>query len=200
MKKTLFWQLIKYLLIVFTLILIPVYWRNYGPLNFLWISDMGLFLTVLGLIFHESLLVSMAIVGAMVTELVWCIDYFAELLFGINIINLSDYMFDTNYSVGLRGLSLFHVAMPIIWFLYLIDYGYNRRAFWYMTFLYWIMILATYLCTEPAANINWVFLPLIKPELGIPLKVWVVILMIFFPLCIFLPTHYVCSRFFRKAL
>ncbi|GMU19149.1 MAG: hypothetical protein AMXMBFR12_03410 [Candidatus Babeliales bacterium] len=200
MKEVLFWRLIKYLLIIFTLILIPVYWRNYGPLNFLWISDIGLFLTVLGLLFRESLLVSMAIVGAMVTELVWCVDYFGELFFGINIIDLSDYMFDANYSFGLRGLSLFHVAMPIIWFLYLIDYGYERRAFWYMTLLYWIMILITYLFTQPVANVNWVFLPLLKPAMGIHPDLWVLLLMIFFPICIFLPTHYVCSRFFKKIL
>lgn len=180
-------------------VLIPVYWHYYGPLNFLWLSDMGLFLTTFGLWFNMPVLISMAAVGVMLTELIWCVDYFAALFLGLNIIDLSDYMFDGGYPLLLRGLSLFHVAMPIIWVLYLIDYGYDRRAFWYMTILYWIMVIFTYTLTEPAANVNWVFLPLFKPMLGLAENVWMILLMILFPLCIFLPTHFVCMRLFKKA-
>lgn len=180
-------------------VLIPVYWHYYGPLNFLWLSDMGLFLTTFGLWFNMPVLISMAAVGVMLTELIWCVDYFADLFFGLNIIDLSDYMFDHGYPLVLRGLSLFHVAMPVIWIFYLIQYGYDRRAFWYMTILYWIMVIFTYTLTEPAANVNWVFLPLFKPMLGLAENVWMILLMILFPLCIFLPTHFVCMRLFKKA-
>lgn len=200
MKETIFWRLVKYVLTLFMLVLIPVYWHYYGPLNFLWLSDMGLFLTVFALWFRKPVLVSMAVVGVMAMELAWCVDYFAQLLFGITTIHLADYMFDAGYPIMLRGLSLFHIAMPIIWILYLFEYGYDRRALWYMTFLYWILVIYTYTLTEPAANVNWVFLPFFKEAWGIAPNVWMIMLMILFPLCIFLPMHYLYSKLFKKAL
>lgn len=199
MNETRFWRLIKYALTIFMAVLIPVYWHSYGPLNFLWISDMGLILTTIGLWLQMPVLISMAAVGVMLTELIWCVDYFAELLFGLNVIDLSDYMFDDGYPLLLRGLSLFHVFMPIIWILYLKQYGYYTRALWYMTYLYWAMVIFTYTLTEPAANINWVFLPLFRPHWGIASNVWMILLMLVFPLGIFLPTHYVYTKLFKKV-
>lgn len=199
MKETRFWLMIKYALTIFMAVLVPVYWHHYGPLNFLWISDMGLILTTVGLWLRAPVLVSMAAVGVMLTELVWCVDYFAELLFGLNIIDLSDYMFDGGYPVLLRGLSLFHVAMPIIWILYLKQYGYHTRALRYMTFLYWAMVIFTYTLTEPAANVNWVFLPLFRPHWGVAENVWMILLMVLFPLGIFLPTHYAYTKLFKTT-
>lgn len=188
---------LKYFLTIFVIILIPVYWHYYGPQNFLWLSDIGLLLTVLSLWLHMPLLISIAVVGVLITELIWNIDFFVDLLIGVNIIDLSDYMFDSQYPLMLRGISLFHVFAPIIWIWYLARYGYDKRAFWYTTVGYWMILLVTYFCTDPAKNINWVFLPQTYP---MPLMLnqigWLIILFIGFPLLIFLPTHYFCMRMF----
>ncbi len=197
MQETCAWRSVKYLSTFFILILIPVYLHYYGPFNFLWLSDIGLFLTVIGLWTHRPIFISMATVGVIITELAWNVDYFYELLTGTTIIRLSDYMFDSAYPVLLRGISLFHVATPIIWICYLARYGYDRRAFWYMTLLYWIVLLVTYLYTEPSQNIDWVFLPQVYcclPEFVA--RAWVVILFVGFPLLLFAPTHYVCTKLF----
>lgn len=198
MKETRVWRAVKYLLTIFMIVLVPVYWRHYGPLNFLWLSDIGLFLTTFGLWLHKPILVSMAVVGVMAMELAWCVDYFLQLFFVIQTIHLADYMFDRGYPLMLRGLSLFHVAMPIIWILYLIHYGYDRRAFWYTTFLYWVLMIYTYTLTDPAANVNWVYLPVWKPDWGLSTNGWLILLVVLFPLCVFLPTHYMCTKFFRS--
>jgi hypothetical protein len=34
---------------VFVAVLVPIYWREYGPANFLWFSDIALFAIVVGL-------------------------------------------------------------------------------------------------------------------------------------------------------
>ena len=171
----------------------------YGWQNFLWLSDIGLFLSVLGLWLHMPLLISMAVVGVMITELVWNMDYFVELLSGYNLIDLSDYMFDSGYPMMLRAISLFHVFMPIIWIFYLIRYGYDTRAFWYMTVLYWIILFATYCCTDPSKNINWVFLPQETSGVWLSQFGWVMVLFVSFPLFIFLPSHFICKKLFKKV-
>ena len=191
-------KFLKYFLTLFVIILIPTYLHYYGPQNFLWLSDIGLFLTVLALWTHSRLLMSMAAVGVLVTELIWNIDYFGELLFNVNIITLSDYMFDNSYPMVLRAISLFHVFVPVIWIWYLIKYGYDKRAFGYFTILYWIVLIATYLCTDPDKNINWVFLPL-ESGWQIASLTWVIFLAVFFPLCIFLPAHYLFKKVFKAA-
>ena len=61
-------------LTLFIIVLIPVYWKTYGPQNFLWLSDIGLFLTVLALWLKSSLLISMACVGVLFIELLWAND------------------------------------------------------------------------------------------------------------------------------
>lgn len=199
MKETNFLCFLKYFLTTFVAILIPVYVHYYGWQNFLWLSDIGLFLTLAALWQHSTLLMSMAVVGVLFTELIWCVDYFVDLLSGFNLIDLADYMFDNGYPLALRGISLFHVFVPAIWIWYMIKFGYDRRAFYYMTALYWLVLLATYTLTDPAANINWAFLPHANPCIRFSLLGWVSFLFVAFPLFIFLPSHFICKRLFKKA-
>lgn len=192
--------LLKYLLTAFTIILVPVYIHYYGLQNFLWLSDIGLFLTIIGLWWQRTLFISMATVCVFVTESIWNIDFFAELLLRVNLITLSDYMFDNSYSLFLRSLSLFHVVLPVVWIWYLMKCGYDRRAFKYGTMLYWVILICTYIGTDSATNINWVFLPQVHSlPLSIHPLVWVIMLAIGFPLCIFLPTHLICKAIFKKS-
>lgn len=191
------WQFLKLFLTIFVIILIPVYWHYYGLQNFLWLSDIGLFLTVLALWTNSLLLMSMAGVGILLVELAWNIDFFAQLIFIIKVIGVSDYMYESSYPLALRALSLFHVIMPGIWLVYLAQHGYDKRAFYYFTLLYWVILLTTYLFTCPQANINWVFFPQAHGIETISPFLWVVILSISFPLLLFLPTHYWFKKVFK---
>lgn len=190
---------LTYSLTAFTLILIPVYWHCYGLQNFLWLSDVGLFLTVIGLWLNSTLLISIAVTGVFCVEVAWCIDFFMQLFFDIPVTHLADYMFDPSYPVMLRALSLFHIITPCIWTGYMAKYGYDKRALKYTVILYWVIIVMTYLLTDPQANINWVFLPQTVLAPYISQQVWLLGLCIFFPLGIFVPTDYFCTKFFKNA-
>lgn len=192
---------VKLLFTLFVAILVPIYWALYGPQNFLWLSDVGLFLTLAALWLNSSMLMSMAIVGVFPLEFLWNVDFFTELFTGRTIIGLAAYMFNPDLPLYLRGLSLFHVAMPIIWIRYLILWGYDTRAFKYMTSLLWIILPATYFLTDPYRKINWVFIPEMHQWNWMPPLASLVILMIGFPLIFFLPTHMLVKRWFihRKA-
>ena len=47
----------------FMAVLVPVYWANYGPTNFLYFCDVALFLTLAAVWTESALLASMAAVG-----------------------------------------------------------------------------------------------------------------------------------------
>jgi hypothetical protein len=180
---------IKLFYTAFIVLLIPVYWKNYGPKNFLWFSDIALFTSAIAMWLENSLLASMMAVGVLLPELGWNIDYFGRLITGKKLLGLSNYMFEDDKSFFLRGLSLFHVFIPVILIWMLLEYGYHRDAIFYQTLLCWMILLICYLYTPPKDNINWVFGPGSKPQNKIPKRLYFLLLLLFFPLAIFLPTH-----------
>jgi len=106
----------------------PSYWASYGPANFLWFSDVALFVTLAALWLESPFLASMQAVSVVFLELVWVADFLVRLLSGVQVVGLSSYMFDPGLPAYLRGLSLFHLVLPflLLWLVWRL--GYDRRA------------------------------------------------------------------------
>lgn len=179
----------------FVVALVPVYWHHYGPQNFLWLSDLALFATTASLITGARWPAGMAAVGVLPLELAWSIDFVA----GGRILDLAGYMFDPAKPLYLRGLSLFHLALPptLIWLLY--RFGYDRRSLLRQTALTTVLLPATWLITAPEENINWVYGPGAEPQAAIPPLLYLALQMAVLPLLAYLPTHFVLKRMFRPA-
>jgi hypothetical protein len=190
---------LKILYTLFVAFLVPIYWRQYGPANFLWFSDIALLIMIPALWFENALLVSMMALSVLVLELVWNIDFWVRLATGKSLIALSAYMFDPKIPLFIRSLSLFHVALPIILVWLLARLGYERRAFFWQTLLAVIVLPVSYLVTNPRDNINWVYGFGEKPQTFLPAPLFVLFLTIAFPLVVYLPMHFLFSRIFAKT-
>lgn len=190
---------------VFFAVLVPYYWHAYGPTNFLYFCDMSLFFT-LGAIWLESpLLASMPAVGILLPQALWMADFLVELL-GFHLTGMTGYMFDGGVPLFTRSLSLFHFWLPIllVWLMWRL--GYDRRAFWAWTGLAWGLVLVCYFFmpapTEPydpqrPVNINYVYgFSDTHPQTWLPQKMYVTLMLVVLPVCIFLPTHVILSRLF----
>jgi hypothetical protein len=175
----------------FTALLVPAYWRTYGPENFLWMSDIALFMTIYAVVFERRLPVSMMAVGVGSLEVAWMIDFAA----GGKLIGLAAYMYDETLPFFLRALSLFHVAMPLTWAWMLARFGYDRRAPVYQTLLLWLVLPLTYAVTDPQKNINWVFGPS-EPQTVLPPPLYLIVMMVVLPLCVHWPMHALLRRLF----
>ena len=189
------WLKISYTL--FICLLVPVYWVQYGPGNFLWFSDIALFVTAAALWVESSLLASMMALSVLVLESVWIIDFIIGLISGSSVIGLSAYMFDSKISLSIRALSLFHIILPllIVWLLY--RFGYDTRALIAQTLLAWIVLPVSYFLTKPSENINWVYGPGGGPQKWMPAALYLVLLMLAFPLVLYLPTHFLLKKLFN---
>lgn len=176
----------------FLCVLVPVYWQDWGPANFLWLSDIALFLTAIAVIFEQPALAGMMAVGVLPLELAWCLDFVT----GAHLIGLTDYMFDSTKTLFVRALSLFHIALPptILWLLY--RFGYDRRSFPRQVLLTWILLPLSYAVTDPATNVNWVFGPGNEPQHLVPPLIYLALEMVALPLFVLLPMHLILSRFF----
>lgn len=191
------WIKIAYTL--FVIVLVPVYWAHYGPANFLWFSDIALLTAVAALWLESRFLAGTMAVGVLLLELTWNIDFFVRLFTGIELIGLAGYMFDSSKPRFLRGLSLFHLFLPILLVWMVARLGYDHRAFLAQTLLAWIVLPLSYFFTDPAKNINWVFGPGSEPQTWMPPLLYLALLMLFLPVIVYLPTHLVLEKLFGKS-
>ncbi len=56
----------------FMAVLVPIYWVHYGPANFLYFCDVALFLALAAVWTERPIFASMAAVGVLVPQLLWC--------------------------------------------------------------------------------------------------------------------------------
>jgi hypothetical protein len=186
----------KILYALFLCVLVPVYWVHWGPRNFLWFSDIALLTTAVALWLESSLLASMTTLAIALPELAWNADFFGRLASGRHVLGLSGYMFDGRKPLFLRALSLFHVALPVLLVWTVHRLGYDRRAWAFQTVVALVVLPVTYALTEPADNVNWVYGPGSKPQTRISPRAYLVLVMLFFPIVIYLPTHLLLRALF----
>jgi hypothetical protein len=176
-------------------VLVPAYWVHYGPANFLWFSDIALFLAVAALWSENAFLASMAAVSVTPLELAWVADFLLQLA-GAPSLGLAGYMFNPQQPLFIRGLSLFHLWLPflLLWLVWRL--GFDRRAWLALTAVAWVILPVCYFLTDPGRNINWVFGLGEKRQDWLPPGIYLAVLLLAFPLGVYLPTHLVLSWLF----
>lgn len=199
---------LKLLVTAFLAVMVPVYYANYGATNFLYFCDISLLLAFLALWTERPLFASMAAVGILVPQVLWCLDFGAELL-GVRLVGLTGYMFDSNRSLFLRGLSFFHGWLPFLLLCLVKRLGYDRRALLAWTALGWGLCLVAYFWLPPAGtvladpkipvNINYVFgFDDAKAQTWLPGPVYLLGWMLTLFMVFYLPTHLLLKRWFGR--
>ena len=187
---------LKVLFTLFVLVLVPVYWKQYGPGNFLWFSDIALLLMVPALWLESSLLAGMILISVGLLEFLWILDFFVGLATGASLTGLSAYMFQPEIALGIRALSFFHIALPIVVIWMVSRLGYDGRALVSQTALTWVVLPLSYLLTKRSENVNWVRGFGSQPQRMMSPRLYLALLMLLFPLAIYLPTHLVLRAVF----
>jgi hypothetical protein len=191
----------------FVAVLVPVYWYNYGPTNFLYFCDIALLLTLPGIWLESALLISMCAIGIAVVQAVWIADFFAN-LFGIPIIGVTDYMFESHRSLFLRGLSLFHIWLPIFLVFLLWRTGYDPRALWVWSALSCVVLVICFFFMPPPSlnpgstpvNINYVWgFSDREPQQWMSPAAWLAGLIVALPILAYAPAHFLFMRVMPKA-
>lgn len=181
---------------LFVCLLVPIYWRQYGLVNFLWFSDIALLVLVPALWLESPLLISMMALAVVLPELAWNVDYFFRLATGVSLIGLTSYMFDATIPLFIRGLSLFHVALPVLLIWMLSRLGYDGRALLWQTLVAAAVLPLSYFLSDPRENVNWVYGLGEMPQTKVPAPLFVLFLMLLFPVGVYLPTHLLLDRIF----
>jgi len=184
---------------IFVCALVPIYWREYGPANFLWFSDIALLALVPALWLENALLVSMLAISVVFFEAIWNLDFLFRLATGKSLIGLSAYMFDPGIPLFIRGLSSFHLVLPLLLLWVLQRLGYDHRAFLWQTIVALVVLPLSYLVSNAQENVNWVYGLGENRQRILPAPLFLILLMLLFPLAVYLPTHLLFARIFRVA-
>jgi len=192
----------------FMAVLLPVYWANYGPTNFLYFCDVALLITLVGIWIESPLLISMCAVGILASQALWVVDFLSNLI-GWPLTGMTDYMFAADHSLFLRSLSLFHGWLPFLLVYLVWRLGYDRRGFPAWTGLAWILVLICFLFMPPPrpdpgltpVNINYVWgMSDTVAQQWMPPAVWLAGLIILLPVLLYAPVHFLLRRFMPKPV
>lgn len=188
--------LFKLVYTAFVLLVVAIWWRHYGWRNFLWFSDIAFIGAVPALWLESAGLASVLAVAVLLPELLWNVDFGARLLLRRRITGLTDYMFEPQRPRLLRGLSLFHVPLPLVLLWMVAEYGYvgavglPGAVALAAVVLPWSRAVST-----PERNINWTYGPgAYRSRLAA--GTYVALLYAAFVLLVFIPTHLALQAWF----
>jgi hypothetical protein len=189
----------------FMAVLIPIYWRAYGPHDFLWFCDAAAILTIYALWWESPLIASTNAVAMTLPQTIWIIDF---LSLG-HLVGISKYMFDPGVQLYVRALSTFHIWLPILLLWMVKRLGYDWRAILYQIVLSTALLIASYILTDPdprqrpdypaaAVNVNRVYgLDPAAAQTRFPPLGYLAVEIVFWPVVFFIPTHLLLRRVFH---
>lgn len=170
------------------LIVILVYWKSWGPKNFLWFSDVAFFGLAVALWIKSPLIASIMIVMTILVEVAWHVDLLINLVVGKSPFGITDYMRNDDQPLFVRLLSMFHTPMLVLMIYLLAIWGYIPEGFYYAMMLAVLVFFLTWLA-KPQENINWIygFKGINRKSLG---KYYLVIIIAGYLFLFVLPTHF----------
>lgn len=177
---------------------IPAYASVWGLPNFLHLCDIAVILTCAGIWSGSALLLSSQAVSSILVDLAWALDICWRLVSGGHLIGGTEYMWQSEFPLAVRLLSLFHLAWPLLLVWSLRRVGYDRRALPLQSGIALCALVASRLF-GPALNLNYAFR---APIWGRSFGPGLVHLLVMFGAIvgvIYVPTHLVLARVLMRS-
>lgn len=137
------------------LVYLPTYQMAYGARNFLFLCNIGVILTAVGLIARNRLLLSSQAVAAPVIALAWALDVGWKLATGDFLYGATAYMWDSASPLYARLLSLYHLGWPLLLWWVLRRIGYDPRGWPLQAAIAALAMIAGRWLAPAAENINF---------------------------------------------
>jgi hypothetical protein len=147
---------LRWVALAWALLYVPAWYDAYGAWHFLFLCNLGVLLTVVGLVFDKPLLLSSQAVAAPGIAALWIVDAGWRALTGAHLHGGTAYMWDPAIPALVRTLSLYHLAWPCVLAWCLHRAGHDRRGFPLQVAIATV-VTAIGLWLAPAAeNLNYV--------------------------------------------
>lgn len=189
---------LRWVVLVWFAAWLPAYWHYWGWRNFLQLCDVAVFVVVVGFWIGSSLLLSSQAVGFPVIALVWTADVAWRLLTGTHLIGGTEYLWDAQYPLWLRLLSLYHIVLPLLLLWSLRRTGYDQRG-WKLQAVIALAAMIAAAVLAPGLNYNMVERdPLLGRTWG-PTPLHIAFIWTVLAAVVYFPTHLLLQRIFKAA-
>lgn len=177
----------------------PTYAVTWGFRNFLALCDVAVALTCLGIWRGSPLLVSSQTLPSLIVGLLWTADLGGRVVLGRHPFGGTEYMFMESVPLPIRLLSFFHVALPLVQLRLLAVDGYDRRALPVQAALTFVLVAASRALGPIEKNLNYAFkIPVVGRSFE-PAPLHVVLVSLGIVALVYLPTHALFVRLFKRA-
>lgn len=147
----------RWLALAWLAVYVPAYAWAYPLWNFLFLCNLGVVLTCLGFWLGSRLLLSSQAVASPVIGLAWTLDVAWKLATGDFLFGGTEYMWDSQYPLFTRVLSLYHVFWPLIVLATIRRIGYDRRGWPLQSAIAATFLVVARLTTPAVENVNFAF-------------------------------------------
>lgn len=171
----------------------------YGPQNFLWLCNLAKFLLLYALWWENRVLASSQAGTVCLIGVVWSLDFLLALATGGRTAVVTSYMFDPQLPLLARATSLYHLFLPLLAIWLVLRLGYDRRAPWIQTGIGGVVVVATWLLTDPERNVNWLARPFGFEQVWVPEPIWVVLAVLLYPVVVYWPGHWLVLGVVNRA-
>lgn len=148
---------LRWLALGWLAIYLPSYAIAYGFTNFLFLCNLGVMLTAVAILGENRWLLASQAIAAPVIGIAWGLDAGWRLFIGRHLYGGTEYMWDPQYPLFTRLLSLYHLAWPVLVVVLVRRVGYDRRGWRLQSAIAAAAIILCRLFTPPADNINFAF-------------------------------------------
>jgi hypothetical protein len=173
------------------------------PGHLLWLSDVAMLATAVGLLLRSRLILTAQLVGILVYHLIWQADLASYVLWEHMPLGVTSYVVSGLTPVE-EALSIFQHGFVILasaWAI--LRLGASRRGWVFQTILAAAVLALSYLLTAPAHNVNWAFALGIRDlpwQTAGPPAFHAALLFLGPPLLLFLPTNALANVLGASAL
>jgi hypothetical protein len=157
---------LRWAALAFLAVYLPAYALAYGVANFLFLCNLSVILGGIGIWTANRLLLSSQAVAVLLVGATWTLDVASRVVLGRHLIGGTEYMWDAQWPLFTRLLSLYHVALPVALVHALRRVGYDSRGYWLQSGIAIVMVGVGRLLGSHA-NINNAFVdPILKRSWG----------------------------------
>ncbi|KGQ18778.1 putative transmembrane protein [Lysobacter dokdonensis DS-58] len=149
--------ILRWVLLAWLAVYVPAYAHAYGAWHFLMLCNLGVLLTVAGIVFDRPLLLGSQAVAAPGIFVAWIADAGVRLATGAHLHGGTAYMWDPAVPVLVRVLSLYHLAWPFVLAWALDRRGYDRRGLWLQLGIAAATFAVGVVLASPTENLQYVW-------------------------------------------
>jgi hypothetical protein len=188
--------ILRWVALAWMIVWLPAYILVWGWPNLLHLCDIAVIFACTGLWFGNSLLLSSQAVSLLTAGVLWCADAGWRLFTGRYLVGGTEYMWDVQYPLWVRLLSLFHLGLPIVLLYALRKTGYDRRALATQSAIA-AGLLAISRFWPPQLNLNYAYQdPLFHRTWG-PAPLHLTVTLVVLIVVLYLPAHLLLKKCFQ---